>query len=81
MHYSDEEIERAKTLFACEAGKAGHDRMAIAAMAGMSKPRKISHITHLRTWRDYLRRRDALYRRKDRIEILDRGRKLSHDLN
>lgn len=54
MHYSDEEIERAKTLFAREAGKAGHDRMAIAAMAGMSKPRKISHITHLRTWRDYL---------------------------
>lgn len=54
MHYSDEEIERAKTLFACEAGKADHDRMAIAAMAGMSKPRKISHNTHLRTWRDYL---------------------------
>ena len=54
MHYSDEEIERAKTLFAREAGKVGHGRMAIAAMAGMSKPGKISHITHLRTGRDSL---------------------------
>jgi len=68
MDYSDEEIERAKTLFACEAGKAGHGRMTIAAMAGMSKPRKISHIIHLRTWRDYLpRARHALQKeRSDR---------------
>jgi hypothetical protein len=54
MHYSDEEIERAKILFAREPGKASHGRVAVAAMAGMSKPGKISHITHLRTWRDYL---------------------------
>ncbi|WP_146029792.1 hypothetical protein [Erythrobacter sp. SAORIC-644] len=54
MLYSDEEVERAKTLFAREKGKPGHGGMAVAAMAGMSKPSKISHITHRRTWRDYL---------------------------
>jgi|TARA_B100001079_G_scaffold267067_1_gene275193 hypothetical protein len=80
MHYSDEEIERAKTLFARENDQPGHGRMAVAAMAGMSKPGKISHITHRRTWRDYLSkaRRDL---QKERSDWNFRLGNVSHDLN
>lgn len=56
MHYTDVEIERAKTMFAREMGKSDRGGMAVAAMAGMSRPNKINQVTHQRTCRDYLQR-------------------------
>ena len=54
MNYTDEEIERAKTIFARENREGAPGHMAVAAMAGLSWPAKIAHVAYKRTWRDCL---------------------------
>lgn len=54
MNYTDEEIERAKAIFAREMHSGKPRQMAVAAMAGLSRPRHIASVTHERTWRDCL---------------------------
>lgn len=56
MTYTDEQIERAKALFARDMREGKPKRMAIAAGAGVSRPGHIFQVTHERTWRDYLPR-------------------------
>lgn len=54
MNYTEAEIARAKGLFARAMRKGKPRRMAVAAMAGISRPRRMTQLTHERTWRDYL---------------------------
>tara|TARA_R110002072_G_scaffold22383_20_gene78342 strand:- start:138326 stop:138523 length:198 start_codon:yes stop_codon:yes gene_type:complete len=54
MNYNDEEIERAKAIFAREKRNGVPGHMAVAAMAGLSRPAKIARVSHKRTWRDCL---------------------------
>lgn len=54
MKYNANEIQRAKELCA-EAFRQGKPRtIAVAAMVKRSAPERIAHVTHERTYRDYL---------------------------
>lgn len=54
MNYTDKEIERAKALFARDMRKGKPKRMAVAAVALSSRAGRVSHVSHERSWRDYL---------------------------
>ena len=54
MNYTDKEIERAKALLARDMRKGKPTRMAVAAVALSSRPGRVSHVSHERSWRDRL---------------------------
>ena len=54
MNYTAEEIERAKVIFARAKREGATRHMPVAVLVGLSRPEKISRVSHRRTWRDRL---------------------------